>query len=56
MLSDCSPVDLSPPTDINQLWVGDLTYIKVNHQWRYLAVVMDLYSRRVLDWCTRLQS
>jgi len=38
------------PTKINQVWVADLTYIKVRDAYKYLIVIMDLYSRRILKW------
>lgn len=34
----------------NQAWVGDITYIQTDEGWLYLAVVMDLWSRKVVGW------
>jgi len=36
----------------DERWVGDVTYLRVPEGWLYLAVVMDLYSRRVVGWST----
>lgn len=37
----------------NQAWVGDITYIWTAEGWSYLAVLLDLYSRRVVGWALR---
>ena len=34
----------------NRCWAGDMTYIRTTEGWRYLAVWIDLYSRRVVGW------
>ena len=34
----------------NEKWVGDITYLWTREGWLYLAVVMDLYSRRIVGW------
>jgi transposase InsO family protein len=34
----------------NLVWVGDITYIGTDEGWLYLAVVMDLFSRKVIGW------
>jgi transposase InsO family protein len=41
--------DFQPPA-ANLRWVGDITYIRTSAGWRYLAVWIDLYSRRVVGW------
>ena len=38
------------PTAINQLWVADITYIRLRREFVYLAVVLDVFSRRVVGW------
>jgi len=37
----------------NQKWAGDITYIESAEGWLYLAVILDLYSRRVVGWAMR---
>ena len=37
-------------TGINQLWVADITYIRVHREFVYLAVILDAYSRKVVGW------
>jgi putative transposase len=41
---NCNPVGL------NQVWAGDITYLRTSEGWMYLAVVMNLYSRRIIGW------
>ncbi|MCP9916793.1 IS3 family transposase [Cyanobium sp. ATX 6F1] len=38
------------PPEPNRCWAGDITYIRTSSGWRYLAVWIDLYSRRVVGW------
>ncbi|MEM6717463.1 MAG: IS3 family transposase [Cyanobacteria bacterium P01_C01_bin.147] len=42
--------ELGTPEHPDQVWVSDTTYLPTVHGWRYLATVMDLYSRRVIGW------
>jgi putative transposase len=37
-------------TGINQLWVADITYIRLQREFVYLAVILDAYSRKVVGW------
>ena len=38
------------PIGSNEVWAGDITYLKTGEGWMYLAIVMDLYSRRIVGW------
>jgi putative transposase len=38
---------------INQLWVADITYIRLRNEFVYLAVVLDAFSRRAIGWALR---
>src|SRR5262249_8360349 len=37
-------------TGINQLWVADITYIRLKTEFVYLAVILDMFSRKVVGW------
>jgi putative transposase len=39
-----------PLSGINQLWIADITYIRLESEFVYLAVVLDAFSRRVIGW------
>ena len=39
----------------NQVWTGDITYIPTSEGWLFLAVVIDLFSRRVVGWSMQLE-
>ena len=37
-------------TGVDQLWVADITYIRLREEFVFLAVILDVYSRRVIGW------
>lgn len=41
-----------PPTGPNQVWVSDLTYVATQEGWLFVAVILDLWSRRAVGWST----
>ncbi len=38
------------PVAVNEIWAGDITYLRTNEVWMYLAIVMDPFSRRIVGW------
>jgi putative transposase len=38
------------PTGLDQLWVADITYLRLQEEFAYLAIVLDAFSRRVVGW------
>jgi len=38
------------PSTVNQLWVADITYVRLSEAFVYLAVILDAFSRRVVGW------
>jgi putative transposase len=37
-------------TEFNKVWLADITYIRVNSKWNYLAAVMVLGRRKIVGW------
>jgi transposase InsO family protein len=42
-------------TGLNQLWVADITYVRLRWEFVYVAVILDVYSRRVVGWSVQKQ-
>ena len=38
------------PARLNEIWAGDITYIKTNLGWAYLAIILDLYNKEVIGY------
>jgi putative transposase len=54
LLARCFAVyDANGVAEVNRTWVSDITYVPTREGWLYLAVVLDLASRRVVGWAMR---
>ncbi len=38
------------PIAANEVWAGDITYLETGEGWMCLAILIDLYSRRIVGW------
>lgn len=38
-------------SSIDKAYVGNITYISTKEAWLYLAIVIDIYSKKVVSWC-----
>jgi putative transposase len=43
-----------PPTQLNQAWAADITYVRTLTGWVYLAAILDLCSRKIVGWSASL--
>lgn len=43
-------LERSSPRRVDEIWAGDITYVKTAEGWLYLSVLLDLYSKRVVGW------
>ena len=44
--------EVPKPTGRDQVWVSDITCVRTDEGWLYVAAIMDLYSRRIVGWAT----
>jgi putative transposase len=50
MANMAEPGALASPTAIDQLWVADITYVRLDQAFVFLAVILDAFSRKVIGW------